>query len=256
MEAIRRIFIFFFCLLLTLLCLVGAADVLQIKKSRSGICHGVNSAYYEQIKHYTAYFSLDECLASGGKVLKRNEQAVQEKIFTPCSVEQINAGKDVEVVKYSRDYFEHWIRKKGCINTRHELLMSQSTAAVETGHNYCTATQGRWLDPYTGKVFYKASELDIDHVVPLRWAWDHGADCWLSDKRKQFANDTANLLAVQASVNRTKGALWPVAWMPPDLKFHCQYVLRFMRIVKKYQLRLSELEQKQLNQLKIKVCHK
>ena len=66
--------------------------------------------------------------------------------------------------------------------------------------------QGRWLDPYTGKVFFEASDVDIDHLVPLKWAWDHGANTWKQSKREQFANDPVNSFAVEARVNRQKGS--------------------------------------------------
>lgn len=46
------------------------ADKGIVKKSRSGICHGPSSPYYAQTQNYTAYPSIDECLASGGRMTK------------------------------------------------------------------------------------------------------------------------------------------------------------------------------------------
>ena len=34
-----------------------------------------------------------------------------------------------------------------------------------------------------------ASDVDIDHVVPLAEAWRSGADSWTTDRRRAFAND-------------------------------------------------------------------
>ena len=45
---------------------------------------------------------------------------------------------------------------------------------------------GRWNDPYTGGVFTVAQDLDLDHVVPLRWAWERGASVWNGDRRERF----------------------------------------------------------------------
>jgi hypothetical protein len=42
-----------------------------VKMSNSGICHAPNTTYYEQTKKFTAYKSLDECLAAGGRMPKR-----------------------------------------------------------------------------------------------------------------------------------------------------------------------------------------
>lgn len=41
-----------------------------VKKSTSGICHAQGTQYYDQTIHYTAYNSIDECLASGGRLPK------------------------------------------------------------------------------------------------------------------------------------------------------------------------------------------
>lgn len=135
------------------------------------------------------------------------------------------------------------------MNTRHEILKKMSTSTIDTGKNKCTVERGKWLDLYTGKTFYQAKDMDIDHVVPLKWAWDHGADKWSQEKREKIANDPANLLAVEAAANRSKGAKAPWDWMPPDKTYHCQYLLRFTRIVKTYGLKLSNTEQKKLKGL-------
>lgn len=35
----------------------------------------------------------------------------------------------------------------------------------------CAATSGRWVSPYDGGVWTAASDIDIDHMVPLANAW-------------------------------------------------------------------------------------
>ncbi|EGR0268970.1 HNH endonuclease [Vibrio alginolyticus] len=87
---------------------------------------------------------------------------------------------------------------------------------------------------YSGKIYYNASDLDIDHIVLLSWAWKHGADQWTKDTRKRFANDPRNLVAVGASLNRSKGDKGLDEWLPPANQK--QYRLRFQRIVKLYGL--------------------
>ena len=81
------------------------------------------------------------------------------------------------------------------------------------------------------------SILDIDHVVPLKWTWQHGAEKWERKTRILFANDPINLIAVEASLNREKGAKGPDEWLPP--KNECQYLSRFYRVISKYNLSLS-----------------
>ncbi len=212
-----------------------------VKMSRSNICHDSSSPFYERVKTFTAFSSISECLEAGGRLPKTGSSQ--------------HDNEPSGSTKYDRSYFQHWSDDDGnCINTRHEMLMAQSTSTVDTGSNPCTAERGKWFDPYTGKTFYNARELDIDHVVPLYWSWQHGADQWTDQQRKAFANDEANLLAVQAKANREKGAQSPMEWLPPDSRFHCQYVTRFKRIVLKYSLQLSELEQQQLDLLRADKC--
>jgi len=42
-----------------------------VKKSSSDICHVPGTTYYDRTTNYTAYDSIDECLASGGRLPKR-----------------------------------------------------------------------------------------------------------------------------------------------------------------------------------------
>jgi hypothetical protein len=35
----------------------------------------------------------------------------------------------------------------------------------------CSATSGRWYSPFDGATWTAASDVDIDHMVPLKNAW-------------------------------------------------------------------------------------
>jgi hypothetical protein len=39
-----------------------------VKKSTTGLCHAVGTTYYDRTTHYTAYASIADCLASGGRL--------------------------------------------------------------------------------------------------------------------------------------------------------------------------------------------
>lgn len=43
----------------------------QVKKSTSGICHEKGSTYYDRTTNYRAFSSIEDCLASGGRLPKR-----------------------------------------------------------------------------------------------------------------------------------------------------------------------------------------
>lgn len=226
---------------------VTAADV---KLSRTGICHDTSSPSYTQTTRYTAFPSLESCIAAGGRLPKgasSHNLAGQERSQRPAAS---SSGTG-----YRRDAFDHWVDDDGdCQNTRHEILAQLSTGPVRYSKNGCSVVRGQWRDPYSDKLFVEARDLDIDHLVPLHWAWGHGADQWTPERRRQFANDPANLFAVQASVNRDKGASGPLEWLPPAAGFHCQYVTRFIRVAKTYQLVLSADEGERLAKLHAEVC--
>ena len=223
---------------------IQASQSPEVKKSNSGICHQLKiSPYYDTVKKYTEYQSLQACFDSGGRLPKKLASNPSGNIFS-----------SPQNKKYDRSKFEHWINVQGCINTRHALLLEQSTSIVDRQKNQCTMNYGRWYDPYSGKTFTNARDLDIDHVFPLFAAWNRGASEWSDGKRRDFANDRANLLAVEAKLNREKKALLPNQWMPPNKEFHCQYLLRFLRVTKKYGLNLKEKEKIEILNMKNEKC--
>ena len=107
----------------------------------------------------------------------------------------------------------------------------------------CNVSWGRWVCPYTGQVFEKASDVDIDHIVPLAWAHRHGAANWSREKKRQFANDPENLLVVDDATNQAKGDKGPDEWMPPLKSFWAEYARRWMAVKAKYGLITSEKEE-------------
>ncbi|EGQ9829843.1 TPA: hypothetical protein I7686_10325 [Vibrio vulnificus] len=42
-----------------------------IKMSKTGICHSPSSASYDRTKNFTAYTSIESCIANGGRLPKR-----------------------------------------------------------------------------------------------------------------------------------------------------------------------------------------
>jgi len=188
--------------------------------SSSGMCHGPDSRYYERTKTFTAFASIEACLAAGGK------------LPSGATSSQSNADSG-----YSRAQFGHgWDdADRDCQDSRQEALIAQSTAPIRfKDDKQCRVAAGRWISMYSGKVIHDPSAIDIDHVVPLKWAWEHGASQWSKEKRISFANDPRNLVSVEASLNRQKGAKGLDEWLPPANQQ--QYIARFKAITKKYGL--------------------
>lgn len=232
------------------LALLGTgASAAMVKQSNSGICHDDASSWYGRTKNYTAYGSMQECLASGRAYKGYSGSA------TSTSPRKSPSKQSHAVQPYDRHLYDHWIDADGdCQNARHELLQELSTGQVTLNSSGCTVQHGRWNDPYTGRIFTNARDMDIDHMVPLAWAHAHGAHSWNADLRRQFANDPVNLFAVEASANRSKGAKGPLEWLPPSQAYHCQYITRFHRIVLTYKLQYSDYEAREMEALRGRLC--
>ena len=178
-------------------------------------------------------------------------------IMTVCLVAlvQSSSAEQSSIPAYDRGEFGRWIdRDSDCLNTRHELLAALSTGALLYSDNGCRVLRGRWIDPYTDTVFMDSSDLDVDHLVPLHWAWQRGAWSWTREHRVAFANDPINLIAVDDGTNRSKGANGPLDWLPPNDAYQCQYVLRFWRVSRMYNLEIGVDEQMALEAQREKLC--
>jgi Protein of unknown function (DUF1524) len=143
---------------------------------------------------------------------------------------------------YSRDYFKHWIDANGdCQNTRAEVLITESRVPpTYTTTRRCTVATGRWVSWYDGATWTNASDVDIEHKVPLKEAWESGARGWTATNRQRFANDLGHpwaLAAITDNVNSSKGARDPAEWLPPVSSVHCTYAIHWVTI--KYRWRLT-----------------
>ncbi len=137
---------------------------------------------------------------------------------------------------YNREDWKHWSDPDNdCMNTRHEVLNDQAEkGSVKLSPDGCYVSRGKWLDPFSGKILTRASDLDVDHIIPLKWAHEHGGANWSKSKKEQFANDPKNLLAVDDGLNQQKGAKGPSEWMPPNHDYRCEYLYRWKTVLDEY----------------------
>lgn len=130
-------------------------------------------------------------------------------------------------------------------DTRDDIL-ERDLADVEFTDGRCEVASGTLdPDPYTGQeVAYVRgrSQVDIDHLVALSDAWQKGAQGWEAGKRIAFANDPLNLLAVDASTNRSKGDGDTATWLPPNKAYRCTYVAGQVAVKRKYGLWVTSAE--------------
>ncbi len=169
-----------------------------------------------------------------------------EKITLTIAADQIGG--------YSRNLFKHWIDadKDGC-NTRYEVLIAEAIVKPKVGAR-CYLTGGRWRSSYDGKIFTNPTGLDIDHMVPLAEAWRSGAWAWNATQRMDFANDledSRSLIAVTASLNRSKGDRDVAGWLP--LRAQCNYISNWIAVKWRFDLTVDPIEGEFLN-TKITSC--
>ncbi|WP_431781794.1 HNH endonuclease family protein [Streptomyces chumphonensis] len=147
---------------------------------------------------------------------------------------------------YDRDLFPHWISQGDSCNTR-EIVLQRDGSGVVTDSE-CRAVSGRWYSQYDGVTLYDSSGIDIDHVVPLAEAWRSGAHSWSWSKRRSFANNlsAAQLIAVSASSNRSKGDRDPAEWLPRSA-YHCLYARSWVWVKNNYAMKVDPAEKSALS---------
>jgi hypothetical protein len=147
---------------------------------------------------------------------------------------------------YNRDLFPHWITISGACNTRETVLKRDGSNVVTD--SACAATSGSWYSPFDGATWTLASDVDIDHLVPLAEAWDSGARNWTTSQRQAFANDLTRpqLLAVTDDVNQAKGDQDPATWMPSRTAYRCTYVRAWVQVKYYYGLSVDSAEKSAL----------
>ena len=133
--------------------------------------------------------------------------------------------------------------RNGC-DTRNDILDRDLIEKTYVSISRCptAVATGVLRDPYTSATipFVRGNQtgaaVQIEHIVPLAYAWDQGAWNWTDEMRVRFANDPANLVAVDGPTNQDKGDAEPAYWMPPNAAFHCQYAMQFIAVLRGYGL--------------------
>jgi hypothetical protein len=222
-----------------------------VKQSSSGICHDKSSGSYNRTKNFTPFDTIAACIDAGGRLPKGKTNQIDN-----ATNEAVDEGRAF-VSLYDRSDWPHWLDDdKDCQNTRHEILIQTSTKLVGfKTDNECNVLTGEWYDPYSGDTFTMSKDLDLDHIVPLKFAHGHGADKWSREHRAAFANDLDNLILAKASLNRQKGAKGPTEWLPPNQSYRCEYIARFNSVMAQYELSYISTEQRIINKM-VEACIK
>lgn len=202
---------------------------------------------------------------------RTEEKQADEAAPAPDIAEALTALDSLEVkgrapkTGYEREEFgQAWsddvtvdFGHNGC-DTRNDILrrdLDPESLVLKEGTHDCVALSGTLHDPYSGQdiEFQRGAQtsraVQIDHVVPLADAWQKGAQQWSPEKRRDFANDPRNLLAVDGPLNQQKGAGDAATWLPPNKGFRCEYARRIVEVKAAYELWVTEAEKDALSRL-------
>ncbi|CAQ00806.1 HNH endonuclease family protein [Clavibacter sepedonicus] len=160
--------------------------------------------------------------------------------------------------RYDRDAFgPAWADTdgNGCDQRDDVLVRDLARASSSPADPGCTVVAGHLDDVYTGRGIdftrgpRTSAAVQIDHLVPLSWAWQHGAWSWTDERRERLATDLDELQAVDGPTNQDKSDQGPGTWLPPDAAYRCLYVTRFAFIVSRYGLSIDDADRSAIDRV-------
>ena len=152
-----------------------------------------------------------------------------------------------DIPEYGRSQWKHWVDADGdCRDTRQEVLVRESLSEVEfETDSRCRVATGWWHGAFTRTRVNNPSELDVAHRVPLQNAHRSGGWAWPAEKKEEYANYlevNLHLVAVTASINRSRGSKGPEEWRPPDRVLWCEYALYWSAVKTRWELTMGREE--------------
>ncbi len=159
---------------------------------------------------------------------------------------------------YNRELFAYGTRVDGFgCRTRALVLIRDSLTPAQIDRGGCAVVAGDWFSTYDGVTWSDPGEVQVDHVVALKEAWDSGASRWDAARLEAFANDVdepRTLRVVSGDVNEAKGADDPVNWLPPDGTAVCEYLADWVSIKARWGLAMDESEHGRVRNLLTDRC--
>ncbi|MDP9842788.1 HNH endonuclease family protein [Streptosporangium lutulentum] len=156
---------------------------------------------------------------------------------------QLKVAKPLSIRGYNRERFQpRWAHHKGTCDAR-EMVLARDGRGVRR-NAACHPVKGVWYSPYDGRSLKSEKQIDVDHVVPLAYAWRSGASKWSQARRRAFANDLTRpeLIVTSHSVNIAKGAQGPQSWRPPRRGYWCRYATSWITVKHHYRLFVTRQE--------------
>lgn len=175
-------------------------------------------------------------------------RVVRERVRT--AIRHLPVARHSHGGSYNRTKdFGDWIEQGGGCNTRAVVLKQESLTST-TQNRYCTVKTGKWRSYYNAQTYTKASQLQIDHTVPVENAWVSGAWKWNKATRVRYYNDLSDwrtLVAADIHDNEAKGDKDPTHWLPSHGT--CRYVNYWTAVKTRWHLHVTGAEKRKLQRL-------
>lgn len=180
-------------------------------------------------------------------------QALQDEKYTAVKASYALTTLKVSnspITGYTASSFASWRDWDGNRCDERNDALARDLVREVLDSDGCTVLSGvLTYEPYTGKtnVQFKrggeyANQLDMEHIVSKKNAWEAGAANWTKAKRDAFANDPLNLIAVDPSANRSKSDRTFDQWVPTNTSFRCALAADQIAVKVKYRLSVTTAE--------------
>lgn len=271
MTAYRRLALVFFSLAIagSLLAQPSSAnaDYLEVRRSATLKAHahgeaqilarldpGVELHLSREAQTHGYYLAEAEDGTAGWiyRTLVRRHRGEPAFLTQPRLDDETDPGE--EIPAYRRSQWRHWTDDDGdCQDARQEVLIEESLEPVTFEvDDACRVATGRWKDAYDGREYTQPGDLDVDHMIPLKRAHLLGGHAWDAETRRIYANDRSNpdhLVAVSASLNRSKGSRGPAEWRPPSEETWCWYARAWRRVAERWTLATTVADDQALREM-------
>jgi hypothetical protein len=140
---------------------------------------------------------------------------------------------------------------RGC-DTREIVLFAQGRG-VQQGQGcrpVCPPGPACWTSPYDGVATGSASDLEIDHRVPVAEAarsrvigtGRSATRVWSPEQKHAFYEDQANLIAITDNLNSGRGDDDPGTWSPPSEAAWCEFATGYINTKIAHRLTVDQAE--------------
>lgn len=137
----------------------------------------------------------------------------------------------------------HWIKKcdsSCCFDTRQLVLINNTIPVkIDKGDsNHCKVIGGVWRSFYSEIEIKDPKEIEIDHVLPFDWFYNHVQDRSTENLLKIY-NDEENLVITTKKENRKKGNKVDLPFSVSE-KVYLKFKSKQMYICNKYGMKDCE----------------